>query len=101
MAMSARSTGRAIMRIFVIAGALVAVIGVTAAEIANNRTEQPRIRAADISKEVPKSADDRRIIDDNVVAYATANEAIKAARQKARETLPRFVSLMKSGMKAT
>src|SRR2546430_7222699 len=51
--------------------------------------------------EAPKSADDRRVVGDNVVAYSTANEALAEARRKARETLPRFVSLMKSNMKAT
>jgi len=88
------------MRAFVIGGAVVAVICVAVAQVASKSSEQTS-RTADLSREIPKSADDRRIVDDNVVAYATANEAIKAARQKARETLPRFVGLLKSGMKAT
>ncbi|MFO1110897.1 MAG: DUF2314 domain-containing protein [Bradyrhizobium sp.] len=89
------------MRSFVIGGAVLAVICVAAAQIANTRSEQTRIRAAEVYKEAPKSADDRRIVGDNVVAYTTVNEAIAAARSKARDTLPRFASLMKSGMKAT
>jgi uncharacterized protein YegJ (DUF2314 family) len=72
-----------------------------AIHIANSREEQTRARAAEANRTSFKSADERRIINDNVVAYATANEPLKAARQKARETLPRFVGLMKSGMKAT
>ena len=89
------------MRAFVIGGAVLAVICVGAAQIANTRLDQTRIRAAEVSKEAPKSADDRRVVGDNVVAYSTANEALAEARRKARETLPRFVSLMKSNMKAT
>ena len=89
------------MRAYVIGGAALAVICVVGAQVANTRTEQTRMRAAEVNKETPKSADDRRVIGDNVVAYTTANEALAAARKKARDTLPRFVSLMKSGMKAT
>jgi uncharacterized protein YegJ (DUF2314 family) len=89
------------MRAFVIGGAVLAVACVTAAQIANTRSEQTRNRAAEVNRETPRSADDRRIVGDNVVAYTTANEALAAARKKARDTLPRFVSLMKSGMKAT
>jgi uncharacterized protein YegJ (DUF2314 family) len=89
------------MRVFVVAGAVIAVICVGAIQVANSRLEQTRVRAADVNKETPKSADDRRIVNDNVVAYATANEALAEARRKARDTLPRFVSLLKSGMKAT
>jgi len=89
------------MRSFVIGGAVLAVICVAAAQVANTRSEQTRIRAAEVYKEAPKSADDRRVVGDNVVAYTTANEALAAARTKARDTLPRFASLMKSGMKAT
>ncbi len=89
------------MRVFVIAGAAIAVMCVGAIEVANSRLEQTRVRAADVNKETPKSADDRRIVNDNVVAYSTANEALAEARKKARDTLPRFESLLKSGMKAT
>jgi uncharacterized protein YegJ (DUF2314 family) len=89
------------MRMIVIGGAVVAVVCVAAAQVANTRSEQTRMRAAEVYKEAPKSADDRRVIGDNVVAYTTANEAIAAARSKARDTLPRFVSLMQSGVKAT
>jgi uncharacterized protein YegJ (DUF2314 family) len=89
------------MRIIVIGGVVLAVIGLVAMQAANSRLDQTRIRAAEANRAVPKSADDRRVIDDNVVAYTTADEALAAARRKARETLPRFVSLMKSGMKAT
>jgi uncharacterized protein YegJ (DUF2314 family) len=89
------------MRIIVIGGAVLAVIGLGAMQVANSRLDQTRIRAAEANRAVPKSADDRRVIDDNVVAYTTADEALRAARRKARDTLPRFVSLMKSGMKAT
>ena len=84
----------------VVVGALSAVIGLGAIA-ANSRSDQTRVRAAEANSAVPKSADDRRVIGDNVVAYATANEALRAARRKAQDTLPRFVSLMKSGMKAT
>ena len=89
------------MRIFVIAGAAIAVMCVGAIEVANSRLEQTRVRAADVNKDTPKSADDRRIVNGNVVAYSTANEALAEARKKARDTLPRFESLLKSGMKAT
>jgi uncharacterized protein YegJ (DUF2314 family) len=89
------------MRIIIIGGAVLAMIGLGAIQAANSRSDQTRIRAAEANRAVPKSADDRRVIGDNVVAYATANEALRAARSKARGTLPRFVSLMKSGMKAS
>jgi len=89
------------MRIIVIGGAVVAMVCVAAAQVANTRSDQTRMRAAEVYKEAPKSADDRRVVGDNVVAYATANEALAEARKKARDTLPRFVSLMQSGMKAT
>jgi len=89
------------MRAYVIGGAVLAVICAVGSQVANTRTEHTRARATEVYKEAPKSADDRRIVGDNVVAYATANEALAEARKKARDTLPRFVSLMKSGMKAT
>jgi uncharacterized protein YegJ (DUF2314 family) len=89
------------MRVFVVAGAVIAVVCVGAIQFANSRLDQTRVRAAEVNKEPPKSADDHRVISDNVVAYTTANEALAAAKEKGRETLPRFVSLMKSGMKAT
>ena len=89
------------MRMIVIGGAVLAVICVAAAQVANTRSGQTRIRAAEVNKEIPKSADDRRVIGDNVIAYTTANDALAEARRKARDTLPRFVSLMKSSMKAT
>jgi uncharacterized protein YegJ (DUF2314 family) len=89
------------MRILIIGGAALAAMMLVGIHAANSRLEQSRIRAAEANRATPKSADERHIINDNVVAYATANEALKAARQKARETLPRFVSLMKSGMNAT
>jgi uncharacterized protein YegJ (DUF2314 family) len=89
------------MRIFVITGAAIAVVCVAAVQVANSRLDQTRVRAAEASKAVPQSADDRRVVSDNVVAYATANQEIATARQKARETLPRFVDLLNSGMKAT
>ena len=69
------------MRAFVIGGAVLAVICVGAAQIANTRLDQTRIRAAEVSKEAPKSADDRRVVGDNVVAYSTANEALAGARE--------------------
>jgi uncharacterized protein YegJ (DUF2314 family) len=89
------------MRILIIGGAALAAIVLGAIQLANPRLEQSRVRAAEANRATPASADDRRVINDNIVAYATANEALKAARQKARDTLPRFESLMKSGMKAT
>jgi uncharacterized protein YegJ (DUF2314 family) len=89
------------MRIFVIAGAAIAVVCVAAVQVANSKLDQPRARAAEANKAVPQSADDRRIVSDNVVAYATKNAELLEARQKARETLPRFVDLLNSGMKAT
>jgi len=89
------------MRIIVIGGVVLAVVCVAAAQVANTRSDQTRMRAAEVYKEAPKSADDRRVVGDNVVAYATANEALAEARKKARDTLPRFVGLMQSGMKAT
>ena len=89
------------MRMIVIGGVVLAVAGVAAAQVANTNSEQTRTRAAEVYKETPKSADDRRVVGDNVVAYATANEALAEARKKARDTLPRFVSLMQSNMKAT
>ena len=89
------------MRVFVVAGAVIAVACVGAIQLANSRLEQTRVRAAEVNREAPKSADDRRVVSDNVVAYTTANEALAAAKDKGRQTLPRFVSLMKSGMKGT
>jgi hypothetical protein len=47
------------------------------------------LRAAEANRAVPKSADDRRVIDDNVVAYTTADDALAATRRKARDTSPR------------
>jgi len=89
------------MRILIIGGAALAALMFAGIHASNSRLEETRARAAEVNRATPKSADERRVINDNVVAYATANEALKAARRKARETLPRFVSLMKSGMKAT
>ena len=89
------------MRNIVIGGAVLAAICLGAIQVANSRSEQTAARAADANKAVPKSADDRRIINDNIVAYTTAKEALIAARKKARDTMPRFVSLVKSGMKGT
>jgi len=89
------------MRMIIIGGAALAVISLGAMQAVNSRSDQTRISAAEANRAIPKSADDRRVIKDNVVAYTTGNEALKAARKKARDTLPRFVSLMKSGMKAT
>lgn len=89
------------MRIFVIAGAAIAVVCVAATQFANSRLDQTRVRAAEANNAAPQSADDRRIVSDNVVAYATKNAVLLEARQKARETLPRFVSLLKSNMPAT
>ena len=89
------------MRMIVIGGAVVAMVCVAAAQVANTRSDQTRMRAAEVYKEAPKSAAARRVVGDNVVAYATANEALAEARKKARDTLPRFVSLMQSSMKAT
>ena len=89
------------MRILIIGGVVLAAFCAAGSHAANSRLEATRARAAESNKTAPKSADERRVIGDNVVAYTTANEAIKAARQKARETLPRFASLMKSGIKAT
>lgn len=89
------------MRVFVIAGAVIAVVCVAAIQVANSPLEQTRVRAAEANKAVPQSADDRRVVSDNVVAYTTKNGELLAARQKARETLPRFVSLLKSNMPAT
>ena len=89
------------MRILIIGGVALAAIVLGAIQVANSRLEQSRIRAAEVNRATPTSADDRRVVNDNVVAYASANEALKAARQKARDTLQRFESLMKSGMKAT
>ena len=89
------------MRMFVIAGAVIAAACLGAIQVANSRLDQTRARAAEVYKEAPKSADDSRVIGDNVVAYATANEELAAARKKARDTLPRFVALLKSRMNAT
>jgi uncharacterized protein YegJ (DUF2314 family) len=89
------------MRIFVIAGAAIAVVCVAAVQIANSKLDQTRTRAAEANRAAPQSADDRRIVSDNVVAYSTANQDLATARQKTRDTLPRFVSLLKSGMQAT
>src|SRR5262245_59143271 len=89
------------MRMIIIGGAVLAVICLGAVQVVNSRSDQTRIRAAETNRATPKSADDRRVVGDNVVAYTTANEALAAARSKARDTLPRFVSLMKSDMKAT
>ena len=87
------------MRIFVIAGAAIAVVCVAAVQVANSKLDQTR--AAEANKAAPQSADERRIVSDNVVAYTTKNAELREARQKARETLPRFVSLLKSNMPAT
>jgi uncharacterized protein YegJ (DUF2314 family) len=89
------------MRGIVIGSAVFVAICLGAIHVANSRSEQVRARAAQANKEVPKSADERRVITSNVIAYSTANEALQAARKKGRDTLPRFVSLMRSGMKAT
>jgi uncharacterized protein YegJ (DUF2314 family) len=89
------------MRAVVIGSVVLAVIGLVTVQAVNSRFDQTRLRAAEANRAVPKSADDHRVISRNVVAYTTADEALMAARKKARDTLPRFVSLMKSGMKAT
>ena len=82
-------------------GVALAAVCLYAMQAANSRSEQTRARAAEISMERPKSADDSRVINGNTVAYTTANDSLAAARSKARETLPRFVTLLNSGMKAT
>ena len=89
------------MRVFVIAGAAIAVVCVAAVQLANSKLDQTRARAVEANRAAPQSADDHRIVSDNVVAYTTKNVALLEARQKARETLPRFVSLLKSNMPAT
>jgi len=42
-----------------------------------------------------------RPIKENVVAYHTGDERMHAARQKARDTIPRFMALMKAKTEAT
>ncbi len=86
---------------FIVGGAALAAICLYAMQSASSRSEQTRVRAAQINTERPNSADDSRVINGNTVAYTTANDSLAAARIKARETLPRFVSLLNSGMKAT
>lgn len=86
---------------FIMGGAALTAIGLYAMQSANSRSEQTRVRAAQSNAEKPKSADESRVIDGNIVAYSTANDSLAAARKKARDTLPRFVSLLNSGMKAT
>jgi uncharacterized protein YegJ (DUF2314 family) len=89
------------MRDVVVGAAALAVVCLGVVQVAKSRTDQTLERAIVANKTVPKSADERHVINDNVVAYTTKNEALLAARKKARETLPRFVGLMNSGMKAT
>jgi uncharacterized protein YegJ (DUF2314 family) len=89
------------MRVLIIGGVVLVAFCAAGIHAASSRLEETRARAAESNRTAPKSADERRVISDNVVSYTTANEGLKAARQKARDTLPRFVSLMKSGMKAT
>jgi uncharacterized protein YegJ (DUF2314 family) len=94
-------TGRDTVLKYTMGGAALAAIGLYAMESANSRSEQTRARAAQINTERPKSAGDSRVINGNTVAYTTANDSLAAARDKARDTLSRFVSLLNSGMKAT
>ena len=56
----------------------------------SGRTE----RAHAVYAEHPADPNDSRVIDDNVVAYSTANQSIVEARQKSKETLPRFLELL-------
>ena len=58
-------------------------------------------RARAVYAEHPTDPNDSRVIDDNVVAYSTANQSIEEARQKSKETLPRFLELLKSGKAGT
>ena len=48
-----------------------------------------------------KSETDPRPIKENVIAYHTGDEAMNAAREKARETLPRFLDLVNAGADGT
>ena len=63
----------------------------------NARTE----RARAVYAERPADPNASRVIDDNLVAYSTANQSIAEARQKSRETLPRFLEMWKSGKPGT
>jgi uncharacterized protein YegJ (DUF2314 family) len=90
------------MRTLVVGGIVLVAVCFGAIQAASSRAEQQRRARADVAaKAIPTSTTDRIIVDQNVVAYTTKNEAILAARKQARETLPRFVALRSSGMKAT
>ena len=67
----------------------------------NSRSRARTERARAVYAEHPANPNDRRVIDDNVVAYSTANQSIGEARQKSKETLPRFLEMWKSRKEGT
>jgi uncharacterized protein YegJ (DUF2314 family) len=89
------------MRTLVLGGVALVAVCLGAMKISIDRSEQRRVRADQITRELPKSTTDNRVVDRNVIAYSTQNEALLAARKKATDTLPRFLALKASGMKGT
>lgn len=87
------------MRISFIAGAVVAA---AAAYGFYGNTAFRADAPVAIPDAAPGKADsDPRVINSNVVAFTTGDEAMNAAKDKARATLPRFRELIASGMDAT
>jgi uncharacterized protein YegJ (DUF2314 family) len=89
------------MRNLVIGGVVIVAVCLGAMKISIDRSEQRRVHAALITSQMPTSTTDRRVIDQNAIAYSTLNEDLKAARKKATATLPRFQALKASGLKGT
>ena len=84
------------MRFFVLV--LGAVVLCSAAFGLSQKSDKP----APIPPAAPgASATAPRAIKENVVAYHTADAGMNAAKQKARDTLPRFRQLMANGAKGT
>ena len=48
-----------------------------------------------------KSQTDARPVKENVIAYHTGDQSMNSAKKKARETLPRFLELVKAGTAGT
>jgi uncharacterized protein YegJ (DUF2314 family) len=90
-----------IVRQFALGLGLMAVASIGSWYTSGAKLEQTRARAAMANTHRATSVDDKVIVDDNIVAYTTKNQALLDARKKARDTLSRFDSLMQSGMKAT
>ena len=90
------SNGARRLILYLVVTAIAAVSYLAKEHSRTARAAELRDRAQKVYGEKPSGPNDKRVIGENVVAYTTANEALLAAREKARETLPRFQSMLES-----